>query len=126
MMTESKAGNEFKGEFKVDRSDVFLQMLDSTARLQRDIALILEAKAVEAEKSRSWICNHWFADELDAHERHMKHTCGIHDQLIEVIDGITKMEHALSRNLHTLLRQNQHSRGPEAMGAAFSIGGDSN
>jgi predicted AAA+ superfamily ATPase len=108
----------------LNRPELFLQMLDSTARLQRDIAHILEAKVVEAEKSRNWICNHLFADELEDREQDMRRTGGIHDHLVQVIDGITKMENALVRNLQALLKQSEgeDSRGPAGIGDPFSMG----
>jgi hypothetical protein len=104
-------------------------MLDATAKLQRDIALILEARALEAEKSRNWICNHINYTSLQGHENQMKQTGEIHEYVIELIDGLTKMENSLNRHMQALLGQNDSGDGvggdgSNGMGNLFSFGED--
>jgi hypothetical protein len=105
-----------------------MNMLESTASLQMSIALLLEAKAAEAEKTRNWICNHMSSASLFGHEHQMKQTGDFHDQIIEVINGLTKMENALNRNMQALLRQGGSS-GEDGgsgggLGDMFSFGGN--
>ncbi|SEC70692.1 hypothetical protein [Paenibacillus sp. GP183] len=71
----------------MDRSSIYMNMLESTASLQLNIALLLEAKAAEAEKTRNWICNHLSSASLLGHGYQMKQTGDFHDQIIEVIDA---------------------------------------
>jgi hypothetical protein len=108
-----------------------MNMLESTASLQLSIALLLEAKAAEAEKTRNWICNHLSSDSLFGHEHQMKQTGDFHDQIVEVIEGLTKMENALNRNMQALLNQGGGSgSGGEdggsggGLGDMFSFGGN--
>jgi hypothetical protein len=105
-----------------------MNMLESTASLQLNIALLLEAKAAEAEKTRNWICNHLSSDSLLGHVYQMKQTGDFHDQIVEVIEGLTKMELALNRNMQALLRQGE-SGGEDGgsgggLGDMFSFGGN--
>jgi hypothetical protein len=103
-------------------------MLESTASLQLNIALLLEAKASEAEKTRNWICNHLSSDSLFGHVQQMKQTGDFHDQIVEVIEGLTKMELALNRNMHALLRQGdsggEGGGSGGGLGDMFSFGGN--
>ncbi|MEW9700269.1 restriction endonuclease subunit S [Paenibacillus sp. SI8] len=111
----------------MNRSDLYLHMLDATAKLQYEIALILEARAVEAEKSRNWICLHINSTNLEGHENQMKQTGEIHEHVIELIDGLTKMENSLNRHLQALLNQNDSGSGSDNSGGLenlFSFGED--
>jgi hypothetical protein len=105
-----------------------MHMLDSTASLQKSIALLLEAKAAEAEKTRNWICNHMSPDSLFGHGHQMKYTGDFRDQIIEVIDGLTKMENALNRNMQALLRHGGSGSEDRGSGGGlsdmFSFGGN--
>jgi hypothetical protein len=84
-----------------------LQILEASVDMQWHISAILEAKAVEAEKSRAWICSHISHDSFPDHEGQLKYAIELHQQLLELIEGITKMENGLTRNLKTILGQNQ-------------------
>ena len=87
----------------MDRSDSYIRMLDAFARYQGNIALILEAKAVESEKSRSWLCEYVKDGAFSDHKEQLKQCGHVHEKLIEVIDGIVKMEYGFARNMKTLL-----------------------
>ncbi|TBL81738.1 restriction endonuclease subunit S [Paenibacillus thalictri] len=93
----------------MSRTQSYYRMLDAAAKIQFNIALILEAKAVEAEKSRHWVCNHLSPMAYEGHTEQVKETMDVHDQLIEVIDGLTKMENALAKNLQTILNRKDES-----------------
>jgi hypothetical protein len=113
----------------LNRTDLYLHMLDATAKLQYDIALILEARAVEAEKSRNWICHHINSTNLEGHEHQMKQTGEIHEYVIELIDGLTKMENSLNRHMQALLGSNESgsgtgTEGSSGLGNLFSFGED--
>jgi hypothetical protein len=104
----------------LNRPDSFNRMMQAAAKLQLNIAIILEAKSIEAEKTRHWICNHLSLDAYEDHAEQIKETMDVHDQLIELIDGLTKMESALTKNLKIILNQNEEE---EAMGSGSGGGG---
>jgi len=85
------------------REQAFLQMLEASARMQWNVAMILEAKAVEAEKVRNWAINHLSEHAFTSHTELLKESLGIHDQLVDVIDGLTKLENGLAHNLKVVL-----------------------
>lgn len=95
----------------MNREDIWMHMLDSTAKLQHEIALILEVKAHEAEKSRSWVCHHLTSANVPGHENQMKISGDVNEQIIELIDGLTKMETALNRQLQALLGAKEDDAG---------------
>lgn len=42
----------------MSREQAMIHMLDAASKMQRNVSMILEAKAVEAEKVRNWALNH--------------------------------------------------------------------
>jgi hypothetical protein len=82
------------------REQAFQRMLDTAAKLQWDISMILEAKAVEAEKVRNWICNHVSSDAYYEQQQQLKESLRMHDQIVEVIDGLTK----IGRGMNAVMR----------------------
>lgn len=101
------------------RDDAFLHMLDATARMQWNMAMMLEAKAVEAEKVRNWAINHLSEHAFANHVELLKETVGIHDQLVEVMDGLTKLELGLAHNLKVILNRDADA----GMGMGMAMGG---
>ncbi|CAH1229925.1 hypothetical protein PAECIP111891_06575 [Paenibacillus allorhizoplanae] len=101
----------------LDRTDLYMQMLDATAKLQYEISLMLEARVVEASKSQNWICQHINTTNLEGHDHKMKVTGQIHESVIELIDGLTKMENALNRQMKALI-------GKHPSGSALGLGSD--
>ncbi|MFC4099618.1 restriction endonuclease subunit S [Paenibacillus xanthanilyticus] len=95
----------------MSRESAYARMLDASAKLQSNVALILEAKAVEAEKVRAWLCNHVSPDAYGEQQEHLKDTLGVHEQLIEVIDGLTKLNQGMSNVLKAALRQDERGGG---------------
>ncbi|WP_010271023.1 hypothetical protein [Paenibacillus senegalensis] len=92
----------------MDRTDIYLGILESTAKMQQNISIILEAKAAETEKSRVWLAHHVHPGYFEHdHESQVKLSLEIHEQLVELINGLTKMEWGLGRNLKILLNQDQ-------------------
>lgn len=85
------------------REDAYQITLDAIAKLQWNVALILEAKASEAEKVRTWICTHITNDTYEAHHEQLATCLQLHEQNIEVIEGLTKLCNGLSRNMKVIL-----------------------
>ena len=86
-------------------------MLDASAKLQWNVAMILEAKAVEAEKVRSWLCNHVTADAFAEQREQLKESLLVHEQLVEVIDSLSKLSQGLSSVLKAALGHNREGGG---------------
>jgi hypothetical protein len=93
------------------RETAYARMLDASAKLQWNVAMILEAKAVEAEKVRSWLCNHVTPDAFSDHEEHLKETLNVHDKVVDVIESLTKLNQGMVNVLKAALRQDQEGFG---------------
>lgn len=85
------------------REEAYHLTLDAIAKLQWNVAMILEAKATEAEKVRTWICTHISKDTYDVQHDQLSTCLQLHEQNIEVIDGLTKLCNGLSRNMKVIL-----------------------
>ncbi|MWC28653.1 restriction endonuclease subunit S [Paenibacillus sp. MMS18-CY102] len=83
-----------------DREQAYKRMLDTAAKLQWNVSMILEAKAVEAEKVRNWMLNHVSSDSFNEQHQQLKETMRLHDQIVEVIDGLTK----LGRGMNAIMK----------------------
>ena len=86
----------------MSRETAYARMLDASAKLQWNVAMILEAKALEAEKVRSWLINQSTREAYAEQQEHLRETLQVHEQLIEVIDGLTK----LNQGMVSVLRAN--------------------
>lgn len=106
----------------MSREQAYLNMLGAAAQIQWNVAMILEAKAVEAEKVRNWMLNHVHEGCFEDHEKQLTSPLNIHEQLVEVLEGLTKLQNGLCSNLKTLLPSEEESGGGDAMGGLF--GGD--
>ncbi|MGF7047127.1 hypothetical protein J2T13_001629 [Paenibacillus sp. DS2015] len=87
----------------MSRERSFLQMLEASSKIQLNIALILEAKAVEAEKIRNWIVNCLDADALHCLDKQLSVPMQIHGQIVELLEGMTKLENGMCSNLKAVL-----------------------
>jgi hypothetical protein len=85
------------------REDAYHLTLDAIAKMQWNVAMILEAKATEAEKVRNWLCTHITNDTFVSHQDQLSTSLQLHEQNIEVIDGLTKLCNGLGRNLKVIL-----------------------
>lgn len=109
----------------MSRDDSYINILRATARMQYHIATILEAKADEAEKSRNWICRHVSASSFSNDEDQLKQPIQFHEQIVEAIDGITKVESGLAANLKVLLNQEDDTDlNSSGFGDLFNLGDD--
>ena len=95
----------------MSRETAYAKMLDASAKLQWNVAMILEAKALETEKVRSWMINHVTSDVFTDQQDHLKATLQVHEQLVEVIDGLTKLNMGLTNVLKAVLRQEGEAEG---------------
>jgi len=91
------------------REQAYLNMLDAAAKIQWNVTMILEAKAVEAEKVRNWALNHLSEQAFTSHTELLKESLGIHDSLVDVLDGLTKLENGLAHNLKVVLNREADS-----------------
>jgi hypothetical protein len=89
----------------MDREQAYLRMLSSAANMQWNIAIMLEAKAAEAEKLRSWICNHLNAQSFSSQQSQLGQSLEMHDQVIEVVDSMTKLNQSMVSILKAVLQQ---------------------
>lgn len=85
------------------REDAYHLTLDAIAKMQWNVALILEAKATEAEKVRNWLCTHITNDTYVAHNDQLSTCLKINKQNVDIIDGLTKLCNGLSRNMKVIL-----------------------
>lgn len=109
----------------MERSEAFLWMLRASAKMQQDISLILEAKANEAEKSRDWICVHLNHQCYSCHEDQLKKPLKMQESFVELIEGLTKMEQALSKNLKIVLNKEEEEQSAGLGGLFGGFGEDS-
>lgn len=93
----------------MNREESLLQMLDAAVKVQYNISLILEAKALEAEKMRNWSVNHLSSATYDNHEDQLSVSLKLQEQLLELLEGINRMEAGLNKNLKVLLHQNEEN-----------------
>jgi hypothetical protein len=91
------------------RDQAYIAMLEVAAKMQFEVSLILEAKALEAEKTKNWLCNHLLSAEFNDYEDQLIQAIDIHKQMIDVIDGLTKLENGLRKNLVIVLEHNKSS-----------------
>ncbi|MNO14791.1 hypothetical protein D3C76_44400 [compost metagenome] len=111
----------------MSRELAYLNMLDAAAKIQWNVAMILEAKAVESEKVRNWVLNHVLESSFEDHEKQLSDPLDVHDQLVEVIEGLTKLQNGLCSNLKTILPpEDEESGGDSSLDGNFSgmFGGD--
>ncbi|KQO17991.1 hypothetical protein [Paenibacillus sp. Leaf72] len=105
----------------MDREQAYMRMLGATANMQWNVALILEAKAEEAEKARNWICNHVHTGTFPGDRTQLKQTLVVHDQMVETIEGITKMSQGIVSVLKAVLQKDGGE--DDSSGSDFQFGG---
>jgi hypothetical protein len=91
----------------LDREDAYLSMLEAAANIQFNVSLILEAKAVESVKVKNWLCNHLSNVSFSDNDAQLMQVVDFHQQIVEVIEGLTKLENGLGKNLKIVLGHNE-------------------
>jgi hypothetical protein len=104
----------------LDREDAYLSMLGAAAKMQFDVSLILEAKALESVKVKNWLCNHLSNASFDDHEDQLLQIIEFHQLIVEVIEGLTKLENGLWKNFKIVLCHNESGESD-----GFGAGGSS-
>lgn len=103
----------------MSRESAYIRMLDASAKMQWNVAMILEAKALEAEKVRAWIVNHVTPESFSDQQDHLKSALRVHGQMVDVIDGLTK----LNAGLTSVLKAALDGRGDAEGGMDDAFGG---
>lgn len=98
-------------------------ILDAIAKMQWNVAMILEAKAVEAEKTRNWMLNHLTENAFVNHKEQISDPLEIHNQIVEVLDGLTKIQLSLARNMKVVLDRGESGSMGDGLGDG-SISGE--
>lgn len=105
----------------MQREDAYLLTLDAIAKIQRNVSLIVGAKAIEAEKVKNWMIEHITEGTYTTHADRLMTCLQIHEMQIEVIDGLTKMLNGLCRSMRAILNpETEESGGMMPFGANFS------
>lgn len=99
----------------MNRKEAYLRMLGSTVDMQQSIAVMLEAKAAEAEKMRSMFCNHQHNE--NSQQIQLSQSLQIHEQVIQLIDGITKVNLGMVSIMKVVLQRDE-----EGHNDSFSFG----
>lgn len=102
------------------KENSYLTMLEATVIMQRHISDILQAKAVEAEKSRHWLCNHLSSQVFSDQDGQLKQSLEIHEKVTEVIASLTKLENAFIHNLKAVLNNDEEESAMDMSG--FGMG----
>lgn len=85
------------------REDAYHVTIDALSKMQWNVAVILESKASEAEKVRNWLVANLNAEAFPVQTDRLSICLQLHEQHIELIDGLTKMCNGLSRNMKMIL-----------------------
>ncbi|QAY66604.1 restriction endonuclease subunit S [Paenibacillus protaetiae] len=88
----------------MSRETAYMQMLKASVSMQRNMAIILEAKAYESEKARNWICGHYSPDSFEDEEQQLKQSLQVHDQIVELIEGVTKYSQGMVAMLRAVMQ----------------------
>ncbi|MBN2982933.1 restriction endonuclease subunit S [Cohnella algarum] len=95
------------------REDAYRVTLDALAKLHWNMAMMLEAKASEAEKVRNWVLNHMTPDKYEEQTEQLSTSLQFHKQNVELIDGLTKLCNGLNRNMKAILEPEEDDDGAE-------------
>ncbi|NWL88830.1 MULTISPECIES: restriction endonuclease subunit S [unclassified Paenibacillus] len=87
----------------MSREQAYLHILDAASKVQWNVAMILEAKALEAEKVRNWVLHHVHHASFEEDEKRLSEPLDIHEQVVEMVEGLTKLQNGLCSNLKTVL-----------------------
>jgi len=93
----------------MSKEQSYIRILTANATIQHHIASILEAKAKELDKAAVWTRLHTHKSMYHEHDHQYKDGVRIHEKMIEVIEGITKVETGLARHLKIALNSEGES-----------------
>jgi len=100
---KQRKNNGQEGAGAVTNKQAFTRILAANASIQHHLAVILEAKANEMAKVGAWTQSQVRSSGYPMHEVQFKDALRIHERMVEVIDGITKVEIGLARHMKMTL-----------------------
>ena len=103
----------------MSREKSYLRMLNAAANVEWNVAMMLEAKAVEAEKMRNWLLNHVTPDAFLDHESQLKGPLDVHEHVLETVEGLTKLNRGLTAVLKAAIGDNGEEE-EDGVGGMFS------
>ncbi|GIQ68511.1 restriction endonuclease subunit S [Xylanibacillus composti] len=86
------------------------RLLLSTIRMHEQLAEILAHKALEAEKARNWLCG------CLAEGDPLKPCLAVHEQVVEMLEGIARVESGIVGHLKILLGEEESGGGMDMFG----------
>jgi hypothetical protein len=104
----------------MNRAETLLSFLTAVAKMQQHISVILEVKALEAEKARIWTHEYMRSEAFIDNEARLNRPMELHEQINEVIDGLARLESSFARNLQVILEDDENT---EADFSTFSMFG---
>lgn len=81
----------------MSKEESFMRILDASVMIQRNTYLILQGKAIESEKVCQWVLNQYDRG------GELKDSLSIHEQIVEQIEGLTRIGSGLCRNLRIVM-----------------------
>ena len=108
----------------MSREAAYARMLDASAKLQWNVAMILEAKATEAEKVRNWLLTHMTKDTYTVHSDQLSTSLQFHEHNVDLIDGLTKLCNGLNRNMKAILEPEEEESGGSMASLLNGFGSD--
>lgn len=82
----------------MSKEESFMRILDASVVIQYNTYLILQGKAVEAEKVSRWVLTQYPRSKGE-----LSDSLSIHEQIVEQIEGLTRIGSGLCRNLRIIL-----------------------
>jgi len=107
----------------MNREGSMIKILTANSRLQKHMSIILEAKTKEIEKARNWLYNHVHENGYPDEIHQLRDPLKLHQYIVGVIDGITKVENGLAKNMGILLNSGAEAVGEELNGLLEDDGG---
>lgn len=86
------------------------RLFASTIRMHEQLADILAYKALEAEKARNWLCG------CMAEGDPLRPCLAVHEQVVEMLEGIARVESGIVSHLKILLGEEEAGGGMELFG----------
>jgi hypothetical protein len=108
----------------MSKANASLRILAASADIQWNIAGILEAKANEMESFESWVSGALRTSEFTDPTDLMQRSAGFHEQLLSILEGVTKVEQGLSRHMQLLLEEEKEKEQGMSFGGLFGTSSD--
>ncbi|MCI3919936.1 restriction endonuclease subunit S [Paenibacillus sp. TRM 82003] len=103
----------------MSKTDSSLRIVAAAASMQWNVADMLEAKAEEMEALRDWMLHTARASEFASADDLIGQSAAFHEQLVEMLEGITKLEQGFARHMQLLLEEEEEDSGGGGGGSPF-------